>query len=1069
MDITLKLIDRIAFPEIVKRGRAYFHRGKVSLVAVAEDFVRASVAGSDEYIVELHGEGENLTFSCTCPYSFTGACKHVVATMLATMYHKAKLSDVVGAAPAQRGSAKHVSWVRRAAALLAPERPLDLLPAVTQPWRLAYSLSVSKTYRELYPISIRQHKDGSDAPATVVRLYSRERMDHLDVTDRLLLMSLGGGAKWSVQSGGQAGYGSTLVGLAAFNSGDRLMTADLFRALVGKEVYLAEGDHLNAKRLRVLEKPAWLKLRIEECKNGLRLSAVLDLDDTRLGFSRHSVIVTAQPLWVVVDDLLMRVENARKVDTRALQAMQTPLLIPDSDREEFVEEMFPSLVERYQVECAVPSLGTLEGEPRARLYLREIDDQLAVELRFLYGTVEVPEYARGAATFTRPNLVEHDGKTIAIVRKHSAEAELSNRLFSASLSAYLHPTGGIVYLPTIDPFEWLYGKLPELQREGYEIFGQEELKKHRMRTAAPKLGVRVSSGIDWFDLSFDVTFETSEAEFEEFMRAVKQCERFVRLSDGSYGVLPEQWIERFRRFAAVADVKEHTLHCSRAHIGMLDDVLEMANDVTTDAVFDELRKRFRNFTGVGSRALPVGFRGTLRPYQQAGYDWLHFLREFGVGGILADDMGLGKTVQALALLQSVYEEGATLPSLIVVPASPLFNWVKEIDRFTPNLCLLLYAGPARKHHRDAFSNYHLVLTSYGILRRDIETLAAQKFHYVVLDESQNIKNPISVNAQAARALQAQHKLALTGTPVENTLTDLWSQFAFLNPGMLGSERQFTEHFAKPIERFRDQAASDALKRLTYPFILRRTKETVAQELPPKVETIVYCEMSTEQKRVYELWRRYYREELLQSIESVGFQRSKIKVLEGLMRLRQVCCHPLLVDKNFKGTAGKFEAFTEMLEDILAEGHKVLLFSQFVKMLAVLRRYCDERNIAYEYLDGRTIDRKQRVERVQTDENVRLFLMSLKAGGTGLNLTAADYVILYDPWWNPAVEMQATDRTHRIGQTRQVFSYKLITRASVEEKVLALQERKRELVKSIVTTDAGFIKSLTKEDVEALFS
>jgi non-specific serine/threonine protein kinase len=484
--------------------------------------------------------------------------------------------------------------------------------------------------------------------------------------------------------------------------------------------------------------------------------------------------------------------------------------------------------------------------------------------------------------------------------------------------------------------------------------------------------------------------------------------------------------------------------------------------------FEEMRERLRSFTSIEKIKLPKNFHGELRPYQKFGYDWLHFLRDFKVGGILADEMGLGKTVQTLALLQKVYEDGATLPSLIVVPTTPLFNWQKEIERFTPNLNVMVYAGADRKFLQEEFAEHQIILTSYAILRRDIETLTKQEFLYVVLDESQNIKNSISVNAHAARALNARHRLALSGTPVENNLMELWSQFAFINPRMLGSERTFAENFAKPIERFGDEQTSASLKQLIFPFLLRRTKEIVATELPPKVESTVYCDMDVEQKRAYEYWRQYFRESILKSIESVGFQRSKIKVLEGLMRLRQVCCHPRLVDSNYAGTAGKFEAFIEMLDDILAEGHKVLVFSQFVKMLDVLRRHCDKENIVYEYLDGSTKNRRERVERFQSDESVKLFLISLKAGGTGLNLTAADYVIHYDPWWNPAVEMQATDRTHRIGQTKQVFAYKLITRESVEEKILALQERKRALVKNIITTDSGFMKSLTKDDVEALF-
>ncbi|MBI5473211.1 MAG: SNF2 helicase associated domain-containing protein, partial [Ignavibacteriae bacterium] len=583
-----------------------------------------------------------------------------------------------------------------------------------------------------------------------------------------------------------------------------------------------------------------------------------------------------------------------------------------------------------------------------------------------------------------------------------------------------------------------------------------------------RIGVRVSSGIDWFDLSVDIKFGGSGASFQSFVNAIRQNEQFVKLDDGTFGVMPDAWVRKFRRAISLSEPEDGALKLSRTHIGLLNDLAEGADEFESDERFDELKSRLESFTSIKKKKLPLAFLGELRPYQKSGYDWLHFLREFGVGGILADDMGLGKTVQALALLQSIHEDGKQPPSLIVVPTSPLFNWQKEIERFTPKLRYLIYAGNDRRLLRGSFDNTDVIVTSYGILRRDIDFLKSREFTYAILDESQNIKNPVSVNAQAVRALNARHRLALSGTPVENSLNELWSQFAFLNPGMLGSERTFAENFAKPIQRLADEQTSQALRQLIFPFILRRTKELVATELPPKVESTVYCDMDADQKRAYDLWRQYYRESILKSIETEGLQRSKIKVLEGLMRLRQVCCHPKLVDAEYRGSAGKFEAFIEMLGDVLAEGHKVLVFSQFVKMLHVIRDHCDERKISYEYLDGATTQRRQRVERFQSDESVKLFLISLKAGGTGLNLTAADYVIHYDPWWNPAVEMQATDRTHRIGQKKQVFSYKLITRESVEEKVLALQERKQALVKNIITTDSGFMKSLTKEDVEALF-
>jgi non-specific serine/threonine protein kinase len=365
--------------------------------------------------------------------------------------------------------------------------------------------------------------------------------------------------------------------------------------------------------------------------------------------------------------------------------------------------------------------------------------------------------------------------------------------------------------------------------------------------------------------------------------------------------------------------------------------------------------------------------------------------------------------------------------------------------------------------------YPLILTTYGHLRRDVVFLKEIMWNYIILDESQNIKNPQSETSKAVRLLESNHKLALTGTPVENNTMDLWSQFAFINPGLLGDQNFFKESFMRPIEKEGNVQVAASLKRLIFPFILRRTKEDVAKELPPKVESVIYSPMSEEQEKMYDKWRLSYHDSIMEEIESKGINKSKFRVLEGLTKLRQISCHPQLVDNKYIDTSGKYDALMEMVEEIVSENHKVLIFSQFVQMLQIIRRQFDTDTIPYSYLDGSTKNREIPVREFQEDENVQIFLISLKAGGIGLNLTAADYVIHYDPWWNPAVEMQATDRAYRIGQTRKVFAYKLISKDSVEEKIVKLQNKKRELVDSLISTEESIFKSLNKEDVLDLFS
>jgi non-specific serine/threonine protein kinase len=460
----------------------------------------------------------------------------------------------------------------------------------------------------------------------------------------------------------------------------------------------------------------------------------------------------------------------------------------------------------------------------------------------------------------------------------------------------------------------------------------------------------------------------------------------------------------------------------------------------------------------------------LRPYQRHGFDWLHFLHEFRFGGILADDMGLGKTVQVLTLLQSLKESARDRQpvSLLVVPKSLIANWQREADKFTSGMRILEYLGNSRSKETELFKDFDIILTTYGTMLRDVETLSGYQFHYIILDESQAIKNPLAKSARAARLLKADHRLVMTGTPVENNTFELWSQFAFLNPGMLGSSDYFGEVFARPIENSHDESAIATLQRMIHPFILRRTKEQVAPELPPRTERVQYIDLEPAQKKVYQRTRELYRSQLLGLIESEGMENARMKILEGLLRLRQIAIHPQLADETFEGSAPKFDHLLETLETISTAGHKALVFSQFVGALHLLRTELDSRGIIYTYLDGQTRQRQAEVDRFQTDPQVRVFLISLKAGGVGLNLTAADYVFHIDPWWNPAAEMQASDRAHRIGQQKPVFIYKLIARGTVEEKILELQEKKRALVKNIISSEAGFFKSLTRDDVINLF-
>jgi non-specific serine/threonine protein kinase len=609
-----------------------------------------------------------------------------------------------------------------------------------------------------------------------------------------------------------------------------------------------------------------------------------------------------------------------------------------------------------------------------------------------------------------------------------------------------------------------------LLANGFEIFGEESLESAQVTRAAPTLSLNVSSGIDWFDVQAVIRFGEIDVDLKEIRRALRRRKRYVKLADGTIGELPDEWVAKYKHLFGLAEISDDGFRVSRHHITLIDELLEEVETSHVDSEFRRQLEKLRDFSGIQENRIPKDFTGELRPYQKAGFDWIHFLKDYRFGGILADDMGLGKTVQVLAFLQSISENGSRgKANLVVVPRSLLVNWQREAQRFTPVLRLYEHFGPDRLKRTDSFPDFDIILTTYGIMRRDIQLLRTYNFNHIVLDESQAIKNPVSQVSKASRLLVGNHKLALTGTPVENSTFELWSQFAFLNPGLLGGLDYFKREFGNPIERRQDQDTADFLRSMVYPFILRRTKGQVAPELPPREEQVLYTDMEPAQRKFYERTRDYYRGMLLGMIQDNGINDSRMKILEGLLRLRQISNHPRLVEPDFRGRSAKLTLLLEQLETLQAEGHKALIFSQFVQMLKLVRVELDNRRIPYEYLDGQTRKRQERVDAFQSNPDVPFFLISLKAGGVGLNLTAADYVIHIDPWWNPAVEMQATDRTHRIGQDKPVFVYKMITRDSVEEKILTLQERKKALIDQLITTESSFFKDLTQSDVEVLFS
>jgi superfamily II DNA or RNA helicase len=615
------------------------------------------------------------------------------------------------------------------------------------------------------------------------------------------------------------------------------------------------------------------------------------------------------------------------------------------------------------------------------------------------------------------------------------------------------------------------GALPE----EWDLYTPDDLVDVQLRTEPLGAQARVSSGMDWLSLRLSFGAEGVAVAPDVLARALAEGRRFVRLTDGSFARIDGEKVrEVLSRQAEILATSGNTGKFGLAQAGRLQELLDQVGKVQISDEAKELFAKLRTIDEIKGAKKPRTIKAQLRPYQEQGFQWLSFLHEIGSGGVLADDMGLGKTLQTITLLASVKaaddKAGTPFRVLIVAPTSVTTNWVRELEKFAPTMKVHLWHGADRHEDREAMQKAEVVITSYALMRRDEEILGSQQWRYAIIDEAQAIKNPHSATAKAAKKLKADRRLALSGTPIENRLSEIWSIFDFVAPGLLGPLEKFDERYSRPIDNG-DKKAAERLRATIHPFILRRTKSEVAKDLPEKIEIDHVCELTGEQHALYQQVLKEVRTQILGEVEKNGVAKSQIQILAALTKLRQAACDPRLLGlpRTFADDdSGKLMALRDLLQTSIAGGHRVLVFSQFVSMLTLVKQALDEDKVAYEYLDGSTKDRQGVVERFQQDGGAPVFLISLKAGGSGLNLTAADTVIHFDPWWNPAVEDQATDRAHRIGQTKVVTMYRLIAKGTIEEKMLELGAKKRDLVASVLAEDEGGAKKLTKADVEDLF-
>lgn len=712
----------------------------------------------------------------------------------------------------------------------------------------------------------------------------------------------------------------------------------------------------------------------------------------------------------------------------------------------------------------------VQEKPGFRLYLHERDQTLVLQPAYVYNDIEIKPGYFGDV------IQAHDGIVKIMQRNEPAELEFMELLQTLHTDIQLNKKDQFFYLPgtSVLAQNWFYRFTEVMREHNVDMQGFEGLKNLRVNTHKPETQIQVSSGIDWFDASVELKFGDQTVSIIDVKKALTMKQNFVKLGDGSIGLLPEDWLKKYSLLLKMGETRGTKVRLKKYHFSVLDELLKEIDEDALQQDLEVKKEKLEQILTNDYSALepPDHLKATLRPYQLAGFQWLKFLNEAGWGGILADDMGLGKTVQTLTFFQHYKNTNEQPRFLVVCPTTLMYNWESEIKKFTPGLTHIIHHGPKRNIDPGSYTNFDIIITTYGTMRGDIKQFKEIPFDYVVLDESQSIKNPQSQVAKASLLLNSKNRLALSGTPVQNNTFDLYAQMNFLNPGMLGSREFFMSEFATPIDKFREDEVKQQLRKLTYPFLLRRTKEQVAKDLPEKTETILYCEMGPEQRKIYESYRNIYRSQILGMIEEKGMERSQMHILQGLTKLRQICDSPAIMneEERYHNYSVKLDELSREITENVGD-HKVLVFSQFLGMLALIRQKLEQEDISHVYFDGSstTSERETAIQEFQNNHECRVFLISLKAGGIGLNLTAADYVYIVDPWWNPAVEQQAIDRTHRIGQTKNIFAYRLICKDTLEEKMLQLQEHKRALANDLVNDDSAFQKRLTKDDIEFLFS
>lgn len=1065
IDLSLNDIRKTTNDLSFKRGVQYYHNGQVKSIIPQGNNISATVEGTKLYGVTvgfntITGKLNHMVCDCPSYTSYSGACKHIVATLLETLYSKEKINQSL-----DKLSHQHIinafsnTLARQISSSSVKEKvqiEVTIEPMKESITAVSLKIGVDKLYivKDIIKL-LTAIKDETTIEFGKSFVFDPKVHEFTPLSQSIIdLISDYYDTYIFLKSNSYDSKGIQLYNY--FNFPDRTMKRLL--TLLANQTFILKYRGITTLSAIQHELPQ-MDFDIEQDNKEISITP------------KHHyeyVPITKDLEYVLFQDQIYHLDAKERryfnVVTQQFSNLEKNILIDNDYKQKFVSSMLPVLKSFGEVSMDENMTSNLVYEDFvAQIHLDKYKHSIKGTLSFIYDDIKFGIYPPSEPDLSTDLIVVHDiekeAEILSLLAEAACKVDASNDFFT---------------LPDEDKlYQFIYEYLPKLQEKA-RIYYSAEFRNIQIRLPQTvHAGVRLNEQSNMLEFSFDIE-GINRKELPQLLRSIQEKKKYFRLKDGSF-----LNINQSTELANLADVvtqlnlkpkdlAKDIVQIPKYRALYVDTLINESHlhHYNKDQAFDQLVK---DILAPSDQAfeIPDSLDGILRNYQKQGYQWMRFLSHYGFGGILADDMGLGKTLQAITLLKSL---NPSEQSLVVTPTSLVYNWEDEIIKFAPDLKVSVITGD-KKIRSQAFENMknsQVIITSYGLLKRDIDTYMEYNFKYCFIDEAQHIKNPNSLNAKSVKAIKAMTKLALTGTPIENSLTELWSIFDFIMPGYLYSHTKFMNTYEKPIIKDND---SDALKRLTKqirPFILRRLKLDVLKELPPKIETKITTELLEKQKKLYIAYLEQVKGDIRNELTSKGFQKSTIKILSALTRLRQICCHPALFADQYTGDSGKLELLEEIVTDAIESGHRILIFSQFTSMLKLIKPMLEKNNIRYFYLDGSTNaeDRRSMVHAFNDGYN-EVFLISLKAGGTGLNLTGADMVIHYDPWWNPATEDQATDRAYRIGQDKPVQVIRLITSGTIEEKIYKLQQKKKSLIDSVIHPGETLINKLSEEEVMEL--